>query len=184
MAGHAGNLPPQGWPRIRVPDLPVPNGEGLTTMRTPTITLALLVSAHVAHGDATGVCSKVAHQLDTMLDHSGTLCLPGQTSDRRKGWTTFVLVAPRPVVGPASARSAYGVYACAAFGKALNDDRSVQADELWISDTTLVRQGQAYAMKLRTCQQLQPKVQAGMMSIDDMRSTIAGALQPKSYTPP
>lgn len=153
-------------------------------MWRPLVALALVAASQGARADGMSICSAVAHQLDTMLDHRGTLCIPGVTTDRRKGWTTFTLIAPQPVVGTPKARSAYAVFACAAFGKALNEDRRVRADELWISDTHLARQGQAYAMKVQPCQQLQPKVRAGTLSLEDMRATVEGALQQKTFTPP
>lgn len=76
-------------------------------------------------------------------------------------------------------RTAYATLACGAFGHALNLARSVRAEDVWISDTSTVRERRAYSLRLDLCQKLQPKVHDGAMTLDEMRTRVADALQPQ-----
>ncbi len=128
---------------------------------------------------ATRVCDQVAHQIDVIASHRGTLCVPGVATSRKRGLVSFILVAPEPVMSTPKSRSAYATLACAAFGHALNLASNVRAEDVWLSDITAVRERRAYSLRLELCQKLQPKVHDGTISVDEMRVRVADELKPQ-----
>lgn len=115
---------------------------------------------------AADLCEGIEKNINALLPSTHTGCLPtkGQNPDA----ISFIILSEQPVFGTQITQKPWLLTAVGAVGRALNDHPAFKAEELWLSDLALTRQGKAYVIDAATAKSLQQQIYNEKITLDQM----------------
>jgi hypothetical protein len=131
--------------------------------------------AQPAEADAVeGFCEQVSRSIDTLASTFHTSCVP--TAGGKPGVYSALVIAGAPVFANEKSKRAFLTVACAAAGNEMNKNGRLRLNELWFSDIESTKQRIAYSVPALECKQMQAKVSAGTMRVEDMHARLESKL--------
>ncbi len=130
---------------------------------------------------AMSMCRQIENDINLMAPLPKITCSPGTGTANRSLF--FIIVASRPVFAVESSKKAWLIYVVAAVGKQLNDNGAVIAEEVAVSDATLMQDRVAFTLSADLVKSLQTRVRTGQMNFDDMYLEIQRNLKRKVMPP-
>lgn len=124
------------------------------------------------------LCYQIQNSVNALADFTQTSCLPSAGS--APGSYSLIVLSSKPVFSVEASKKAWLIVAVAATGDSLNRQPSVKADELWFSDTTLMKNRTAHVFPASLAKSLQRRVKNGQMDLEGMYSEIKRNLVQKT----
>lgn len=124
------------------------------------------------------LCYQIQNSVNALADFTRTSCLPSAGST--PGSYSFIVLSSKPVFSVEASKKAWLIVAIAAAGDSLNKQSSVKADELWLSDTALMKNRTAHVFPAPLAKSLQRRVKNGQLDLEGMYSEIKRNLVQKT----
>lgn len=116
------------------------------------------------------LCYQIQNSVNALVDFTHTSCLP--SAGNTPGSYSFIVVSSQPIFSVDASKKAWLIVAIAAIGDSLNKQLSVSADELWLSDATLMKTRIAHVFPASLAKSLQSRVKSGQMDLEEMYGEI------------
>ncbi len=123
------------------------------------------------------ICYEVQNAVNALVDYTQTSCLP---SGGKAGALSFIVLSSQPVFSVEASKKGWLLVAVASVGKTLNEQPSVKADELWLSDTNLMKSRVAHVFPAALAKSLQRQVYNGQIDLEGMYAAIKKNLVQKT----
>jgi hypothetical protein len=115
------------------------------------------------------ICYEVQNAVNGLVDYTQTSCLP---SGGKAGALSFIVISSQPVFSVEASKKGWVLVAVASIGKTLNEQPSVKADELWLSDANQMKSRVAYVLPASIAKSLQRQVYNGQLDLEGMYAAI------------
>lgn len=115
------------------------------------------------------ICYEVQNTVNALADYTQTSCLPSSGKDNA---FSFIVVSSQPIFSAEASKKGWLLVVVASVGKILNEQSSVQADELWLSDANLMKSRVAYVFSTSMAKFLQQQVYNGQIDLEGMYAAI------------
>lgn len=125
------------------------------------------------------ICYEAQNLVNGLVDYTETSCLP---SSGKKGALTFMFISSKPIFSVEASKKAWAIVTVAAIGKILNDQPSLKADEIWLSDLNQVQNKVAYTLPASLAKSLQKQVSTEKINFEQMYSSINKNMIKKTVT--
>jgi hypothetical protein len=116
------------------------------------------------------LCYQIQNSVNALADFTDTRCFPSAGNTPKS--LSFIILSSKPVFSVEASKKAWVLVAVAASGDSLNKQSSIKADELWLSDTNLLKGHIAYVIPASLAKSLQRRVKNGQINIETMYSEI------------
>jgi hypothetical protein len=136
-----------------------------------------VVAQPVEKGEA--ICYEVQNAVNVLVDYTQTSCLPAGGKD---GAFSFIVVSSQPIFLIEASKKGWLLVVVASIGKTLNEQSSVKVDELWLSDTNLMKSRIAYVFPAFLAKSLQRQVYDGQIDLEGMYTAINKNLVQKTIS--
>jgi hypothetical protein len=123
------------------------------------------------------ICYEVQNAVNALVDYTQTSCLP---SAGKAGALSFIVLSTQPVFSVQASKKGWLLVAVASIGKTLDEQPSVKADELWLSDTNLMKSRVAHVFPASLAKSLQRQVYNGQIDLEGMYAAIKKNLVQKT----
>ena len=107
--------------------------------------------------------------MNALVDYTQTSCLP---SGGKAGALSFIVLSSQPVFSVKASKNGWLLVVVASFGKTLNEQPSVKADELWLSDANLMKSRVAHVLPTSLAKSLQRQAYNGQIDLEEMYEAI------------
>jgi hypothetical protein len=115
--------------------------------------------------EGAAVCYQVEHYVDALVGYTRTSCIPSKAE--KPGVVSFIVISSQPIFAVEAAKKGWLAALVGAVGKILNDRPSLKVDELWVSDSGLMKKRSAYVVSAPFVKALQRKVFTGELSLEE-----------------
>jgi hypothetical protein len=115
------------------------------------------------------ICYEVQNAVNALVDYTETSCLPG---GGKAGALSFIVVSSQPVFSAEASKKAWLMVVVASVGKTLSERPSLKVDELWLSDSNLMKNRVAYSFPAALAKSLQRKVSSGQIDLERFYAAI------------
>jgi hypothetical protein len=126
---------------------------------------------------ASGLCYGIEKNVNGLATFTNTMCIPakGEQPDS----ISFTILSEKPVFNTPS-KKAWLLVVVGAVGLALNDNPSAKAEQLWLTDLDLAKEGKAYVIDAATAKSLQQQIKSDKITLDQMYDAITRSLTLKA----
>ena len=121
------------------------------------------------------VASEMQDIVNTLVDYTSTTFIPA--AGNKAGTYSFIALSEQPVFELPDAKRGWLVVAVAAAGQVLREHGDIEADQIVVTDSSLMRQRKAFAIDAGTGQSLQQRVSSGAITLEKMYSDILAGLE-------
>lgn len=124
------------------------------------------------------LCYQIQNSVNVIADFTQTSCLPN--AGNVPGSYSFVLLSSKPVFSAEDSKKAWLIVAVGVAGASLNKQPSVKADELWFSDTTLMKNRIVHVFPASIAKSLQHRAKNDQIDLEEMYREIKRNLVQKT----
>jgi hypothetical protein len=121
------------------------------------------------------VASEMQDIVNTLVDYTSTTFIPA--AGTKSGTYSFIALSEEAIFELPDAKRGWLVVAVAAAGQVLREHGDIQADQIVVSDSSLMGQRRAYAIDAATAKSLQRRVSSGEITLEKMYADILAALE-------
>jgi len=125
------------------------------------------------------ICYEVQNAVNALVDYTQTSCLP---SGGKAGALSFIVVSSQPVFSVEASKKGWLLVVVASVGKTLNEQPSIKADELWLSDANLMKNRVAYVFPMSLAKAIQRQIYNGQIDLEGMYVAIKKNLVQKTIS--
>lgn len=118
-------------------------------------------------------CNEMQQQIDAIVTYTRTICVPGQGN----AGMSFIFISDQPVFSVEASKKPWLMVVVGVFGNIFNSN-SMTTDELIVSDASMMRVRKAFRIPSTTAREIQRKVKADQMGLEEMYSRISAAMRP------
>lgn len=123
------------------------------------------------------ICYEVQNAANGLVDYTQTSCLP---TGGKAGALSFIVISSEPVFSVEASKKGWVLVVVASIGKTLNEQSSVKADELWLSDANQMKSRVAYVLPISVAKSLQRQIYNGKIDLEGMYTAIKKNLVQKT----
>lgn len=154
----------------------LPNGGRVGTSAASTVGTP---DDSVATQDGRAACYEIEKAMNALATFTTTTCLPAKG---KGGAVSFLLLSDASVFGVEKAEKAWLLVAVGAVGSVLNDQPSLRADEVLLSDMDHTRRRVGYVLPAASCRSLQRQVSRDQIDLATMYTSIRRQLVQREVT--
>lgn len=158
---------------LRDPSWPLRLAEEIVQQGTPSSAGQPTASITSTSPAATALCAGIEKNINLIADITRTMCIPAK--GQQPGTISFTIISEKPVFNT-SFKKGWLLTVVGAVGGALNDNPSVKAEELWLSDISLTKEGKAYVIDATTAKSLQQQIHSDKITLEQMYAAITRGL--------
>lgn len=163
-------------------DLTLDDGEG--EMRNLLAVSAIAMSWCLSAGAQSvekgqSICYEVQNAVNGLVNYTETSCFPTRGKARA---LSFIIISSEPVFSAEASKKAWVLVTVASIGKSLNEQPSIRADELWLSDANQIRNRIAYVLPAALAKSLQRQIYSGTIDLEGMYAAIIGQMVRKNVS--
>jgi hypothetical protein len=115
------------------------------------------------------ICYEVQNAVKRLVDYTQTSCLP---SGGQVGTLSLVVISSHPVFSVDASKKGWLLVAVASIGQSLNEQPSVNVDELWLSDANQLKSRVAFVLPASLATSLHRQVYNGQVDLERMSAAI------------
>jgi hypothetical protein len=119
------------------------------------------------------ICYEAQNMVNGLVDYTNTTCIPSLTST---GALSFIFLSSQPVFSSESSKKAWLLVVVASVGKIFNEQSSLKAGDLVVSDANQMKNRVAYTITVSTAKSLQRQVYSGQLGLEGMYTAISKSL--------
>ena len=124
-----------------------------------------------------GLAYDIEKTINALVDYTHTACIP--TAGEQPDTYSFIILSERSIFGVEAAKKGWIMTIAGAVGKTLNDNPKFKAEEVYFSDSSLMRARRAFVVDASLLQSFQKRVKGDQMTLEQMYAEITRAMTEK-----
>lgn len=127
---------------------------------------------------AEALASRIKDYMNTLVDFTQTMCLGIEEQEA----ISFIVVAEKKVFQVEAAKKPYLLGLAGVVGGILNKEPKVKVGKVYVSDSNLMAQHRSYVFDAAVAKDLQARVKADKLDLDDMYSELLKSMKEYAIT--
>ncbi|MBI3416057.1 MAG: hypothetical protein HY043_12225 [Verrucomicrobia bacterium] len=124
-----------------------------------------------------GLAYDIEKVVNALVDYTSTACIA--TVGKQSDSYSFIIISEKPIFKVEAAKKGWLLTVAGAVGKTLHDNPKFSADEVWVSDASLMKERRAFAVDASLLQSLQQRVKGDQMTLEQMYTEITRSMTEK-----